>query len=234
MRKTSIVFWLSIGAFIIICSPYFVRSILWFLSGSSVGFLILGRWDLALFYMGVFSVFSLFLISNPLKGLEWKNSGNMYIAFFIALFAEMFGFPLTVYLLSLVIQNSSANYRPDVAFTFFFLGSRFDLIVPSLIAGIVSILALVMVILSWREIYHSNEELVTTGFYGFVRHPQYLGILSIITIWLFAWPTLPTFVMWPFLVNKYFKLSRQEEEELLKKYGEKYKEYRNNVPMLIP
>ena len=86
----------------------------------------------------------------------------------------------------------------------------------------------------WKEIYRSKNELVTDGIYGFIRHPQYLGILMITTIWLFAWPTLITAVMWPILLFAYYRLAKKEEKEMEKQFGEKYIEYKKRVPMLLP
>ena len=234
MRGSSIVFWLSISALILLVGPQFARTISWFLSGASMESLILGRWDLTLFYICVFSVFSFFLVSNPLKRVKFRDSANVYVAFFVALFAEMFGFPLSVYLLSLLLPSPEEHLSPSVAFTFEFSGTTFSLLTTSLIAGAVSILALIFIILSWTQIFQNKDELVTDGLYGFVRHPQYLGILIIITVWLFAWPTLVTLVMWPILVIKYYKLAKHEEGDMENKYGERYLAYRNKVPMLIP
>jgi len=146
----------------------------------------------------------------------------------------MFGFPLSVYLLSLLLPSPEESLPPSVAFTFEFSGTTFSLLTTSLIAGAVSILALIFIILSWTQIFQNKDELVTDGLYGFVRHPQYLGILIIITVWLFAWPTLVTLVMWPILVIKYYKLAKHEEGDMENKYGERYLAYRNKVPMLIP
>lgn len=234
MKKTTFIFWFGVITLIILGGPFFVQNILWFFTGWSVYLLFQGRWDWVIFYISVFSVFSFFIVSNPLKRGWWRSSANMYIAFIIALFAEMFGFPLSIYFLSQFISFPMEYCTPAVAFTFEFFGTRFDLLVTSFIAGIVSIVGFLLIILGWKEIYRSKDGLVTGGLYEFVRHPQYLGILLIVTVWLFAWPTLITSVMWPILVTSYYRLAKREEKDLEKKFGKKYLDYKEKVPMFIP
>jgi len=234
MKKSTFTFWIGLAMLILISAPYFLQNIFWFFSERSVYYIIQGRWDWVFLYVGIFSVFLLFIHINQLKRGCWRTSANIYVAFIIALFAEMFGFPLSIYFLSHILSLSKEYYAPAVAFTFDIFGTRFSLLVTSLIAGIFSIIGVAFIVFGWKEIYRRKNELVTDGIFGFVRHPQYLGILMIATIWLFAWPTLITSVMWPVLVVSYYRLAKQEEKELEKRFGNKYLEYKDKTPMFIP
>ena len=81
----------------------------------------------------------------------------------------------------------------------------------SLIAAILTIFSRIIIVSGWEKIYYSNGELVTDGVYKYVRHSQYLGILIITTVWLFAWPTLFLIIMYPFLIYAYYGLSKNGE-----------------------
>ena len=234
MKKSAIIFWCGIVALFLLGGPFFVQNILWFFTEESITYLLQGRWDWVVFYIAIFSVFSFFILSNPLKKGRWRGSSNAYIAFIIALFAEMFGFPLSIYLLSQYISLPAEQRTPAVAFNFEFFGIKFSLLSTSFIAGIVSIFGMLLIMVGWKEIYRSKNELVTDGIYGFIRHPQYLGIILITTVWLFAWPTLITAIMWPILLFSYYRLAKKEENEMEKQFGEKYLEYKKRVPMLLP
>ena len=234
MKKSALIFWFGVVALFLLGGPFFVQNLLWFFTEESIIYLLQGRWDWVVFYVAIFSVFSLFILSNPLKKGGWRGSSNIYIAFIIALFAEMFGFPLSLYLLSQYISLPTEQRPPAVAFNFEFFGIKFSLLATSFIAGIVSIFGMLLIMFGWKEIYRSKNDLVTDGVYGFIRHPQYLGILLITTSWLFAWPTLITAVMWPILLFAYYRLAKKEEKEMEKKFGEKYIEYKKRVPMLLP
>ncbi len=81
---------------------------------------------------------------------------------------------------------------------------------------------------------HRAERVVTTGVYSIVRHPQYLGgLLAHVgaSFLLSAWFSL---VSTPLIVLLNYLVSRKEEEELVREFGEKYEEYRGRVPMFIP
>ncbi len=232
MRKTAAIPILIILALAMLTAPYFYQNITFLLSAESQGAIIEGHWDWVLLYAGLYSVFILFLLA-PRRHGSWRKSSALYTAFVVALFAEMFGFPLTVFFLSSFVGLPPVSYGPAVAWHFTILGWSFDLLLTSLIAGLITFASAVLILSGWRQVFRSKE-MVTGGLYRYTRHPQYLGILMIATAWLFAWPTLPIMLMWPVLVFAYYRLARSEEREMEGLFGEEYAEYRKRTPMIIP
>jgi protein-S-isoprenylcysteine O-methyltransferase Ste14 len=81
---------------------------------------------------------------------------------------------------------------------------------------------------------HRSEKVVTTGVYSIVRHPQYVGGLLAhvgISFLLSAWYSL---LSTPFMIAVVYLISRKEEIELVKEFGEDYESYQKRVPMLMP
>jgi protein-S-isoprenylcysteine O-methyltransferase Ste14 len=91
-----------------------------------------------------------------------------------------------------------------------------------------------LVMLGWSKIFNNKGNLVTDGIYKYVRHPQYLGIL-LATLSLIIYRFSPiSLMLWPVLAIIYYRLARKEERDVESKFGEKYREYRRSVPMILP
>lgn len=199
-----------------------------------------GLWALVVVNSAIFILFA-FSFFKPRTRRDWRVFGA-FSAFLIALFAEMYGFPLTIFLLSgwlqtrfpqvdwlshdaghllemLVGWEANPHFGPFHLLSFVFIGGGFGLLAKA-----------------WPVLYRAQRahELATTGPYSRVRHPQYAAFLMIMVGFLLQWPTLLTLAMFPVLVWMYLRLARREEGEALARWGERYRRYAEAVPAFIP
>ncbi len=156
----------------------------------------------------------------------------MVEGFLVALFLEMFGIPLSIYILSSIFGMSdfsgTGNLRVD------YLGKgpvQLFFMIPLFFFAVVGLL---LICLGWYKIYHARDSLVTDGIYAYTRHPQYLGLMMVTLSLLFWWPTIITIIMWPVLSVMYYILGKREEKVMIKEFGKEYLEYRNRVNALLP
>lgn len=199
-----------------------------------------GLWSLVIINSLVFIIFA-FSFAKPQSKRDWRSFGA-FSAFLVALFTEMYGFPLTIYLLSGWLANRIPGFDPfshDAGHLledlFGWRGNPhfgpFHLISNVLIVGGFFVLAA-----AWKVLYRAQRRhaLATTGPYARIRHPQYAGFVMIMFGFLLQWPTIVTVAMFPILVYMYVRLARTEEKEAFAEFGEKYAQYTDRVPAFFP
>jgi len=208
--------------------------------GESAGNFAYGMWPVVIFNIGLFLFFAISFI-EPKKKFEWKTMGA-FIGFIAALFTEMYGFPLTIYLLSgwmgqsYPVLNPFSHPHGHLWLVFFGLGdSHLAMTILHIISNIIILGGFLLLHQGWKLIHEAKgQKLVTEGIYSHVRHPQYSGLFLITIGFLIQWPSLTTIIMWPILMFAYYKLAMREEKDVEKQFGEEYAAYRNRVPAFIP
>lgn len=199
-----------------------------------------GLWSLVILNSAIFIMFALTFF-KPQTKRDWRSFGA-FSAFLVALFTEMYGFPLTIYVLSGWLQSrwpgvdwfshdaghllemmfgwkGNPHFGPFHLLSFVFIGGGF-----------------ILISVAWEALYQAQRRhrLATTGVYAYVRHPQYVGFVLVMLGFLLQWPTLLTLAMFPVLVVMYMRLARAEECEALAEFGVAYQQYMANVPAFIP
>lgn len=194
-----------------------------------------GSWSIVI-TMILISLFFIFRFI-PMRTRLGKRSGGALIAFVVALFAEMYGFPLTIYLLShfvgieIPFDHISGHLLGDLI-TYLKLGNGWFIVM--LVSNVLLIIGIWLVSAGWELVYKSEGGLVTHGVYAYIRHPQYTGIFIITLAFMIQWPTLATLILWPFVIAMYVRLARQEEKDVMQQFPEQYREYMDRTPRFFP
>ena len=198
-----------------------------------------GLWILVAINSAIFIMFALSFF-KPKTTRDWRAMGA-FSAFVVALFTEMYGFPLTVYLLSgwlgsqfpgLALTHGSGHLWNDlIGWTGDPHVSPFHIASYALIGG-----GFWLISAAWRVLWRAQRDhrLAVTGPYARIRHPQYAGFLLIMIGFLAQWPTIPTLLMFPALVLVYRRLAIAEEREVQAAYGSAWDAYAAQIPRFIP
>jgi protein-S-isoprenylcysteine O-methyltransferase Ste14 len=199
-----------------------------------------GLWTLVVLNSAIFIMFA-YSFFKPTTTRDWRTF-SAFSAFIVALFVEMYGFPLTIYLLSgwlqtrypsldimthnsghlwstLLGEKGDPHFGPLHIASYIFLGFGFYILSNA-----------------WSVLYHAQrrQTLATTGPYALIRHPQYVAFVLILLGFLLQWPTLLTLLMFPILLVMYGRLSLTEETEMRVQFGEAFDTYAMKTPRFFP
>ncbi len=196
-----------------------------------------GFWSLVAVNVGLFAFFLLSFLP-PIKKREWRSMG-VTLAFFVALFTEMYGFPLTIYILTGLLGSKYPALNPfshssGHLWLVLFGGGPAMMTVIHFISNGLVIIGFVIMSKGWAMIHGAKGGLITSGLYAYVRHPQYSGLFLVMIGMLIQWPTIITAVMFPVLIYVYYRLSKREEAEMLIQFGDEYRRYMEKTPMFMP
>jgi len=199
-----------------------------------------GLWSLVIVNSVVF-IFFAYTFFKPQTPRDWR-SFSAFSAFLVALFAEMYGFPLTIYFLSGWLQSRFPNidwFSHDAGHLLEMMfgwkanphAGPFHILSFVFIGG-----GFILISAGWKVLYEAQRRhaLATAVIYSYVRHPQYIGFILVMFGFLLQWPTLLTLAMFPVLVFMYVRLARTEERETRAEFGAEYERYMRAVPGFIP
>jgi len=199
-----------------------------------------GLWVLVILNSAIF-IFFAFSFTKPKSFADWRSLG-VFSAFIVALFTEMYGFPLTIYFLSgwLTSKYPEVNFlnHQNGHLLHTLLGfegnAHFDPL--HILSNVVVIAGFFILASAWSVLHQAQRTntLAMTGWYARCRHPQYLAFILIMFGFLIQWPTIPTLIMFPILVVVYMRLAKREEEKAVLEFGEEYLTYRELTPAWIP
>jgi len=193
-----------------------------------------GVWVVALIMIVVASWF-LYKYLAPKSWREWAGAGVIQ-AFIIALYAEMYGFPLTIYLLARFGGLDRTDLNANLWSSLMGMGETGMMISMILGYGLL-FLGIGLFFQGWRQVYKARQEnkLVTGGLYALSRHPQYTGLfIALFGEGVVHWPTLFSIGLLPVIVFIYYRLSLGEEKNVIEEFGDEYLAYQKKVPMFIP
>jgi protein-S-isoprenylcysteine O-methyltransferase Ste14 len=192
-----------------------------------------GQWT----YVVIWTILgAIFLAFTPFNKRSERKPAGVYLSFIVAMAFEMFGIPMSMYILTWILGTRipegilwGHTLFPWIGHTGMYVGTAL------MIAGAA------LVIVGWNRIYRQywrksegKGELVTSGIYRLIRHPQYTGFMLITLGMLLDWATLPMLMMWPILVGLYMRLASKEEVQMEAEFGPAYAAYKARTGRFLP
>ncbi|WP_455391671.1 methyltransferase family protein, partial [[Eubacterium] cellulosolvens] len=197
--------------------------------GTILPYTISHQWHIVILNIVIFISFLIPLSFR--RKINWKEYG-LVSAFFISLFIEMYGVPLTIFFAAKSFSGAEVMV-PNVVHEFNFFGINIRMTLAMVYGTILMVIGTILILIGWVTLYKNlkKSELVTTGIYSYSRHPQYLGFILIILGWLVGWPTILSLVFAIILIVIYIRVSVTEEHEL--EQNLEYQKYKKKVPFFI-
>ncbi len=193
-----------------------------------------GAWTLAVI-MVVIASWVLYKFLAPKTWREWASAGLVQ-GFIIALYAEMYGFPLTIYLLVRFFGLDQSHLNANLWSTLLGIGET-GMMIAMVLGYVLLFVGIGLFAQGWRELYRARQEnrLATESLYALVRHPQYSGLfIALFGEGVVHWPTVFSLTLFPLIVFVYVLLARREEQAVVKEFGDVYRAYQRRVPMFFP
>ena len=199
-----------------------------------------GLWSLVIINAAVFIVFA-FSFFKPKTARDWRTFGT-FSAFIVALFVEMYGFPLSIFLLSgwLAARYPGVDFfshdSGHLLHTLFGLEGNPHFDVFHILSNAFIFGGFLLLSYSWHVLWKAQRQhkLATSGIYAHMQHPQYAAFIFIMMGFLLQWPTLPTLVMFPVLVFMYVRLAVREEKVIEAEFGDQYRRWAAVTPRFFP
>lgn len=200
-----------------------------------------GMWGVVIINATIFIAFA-FSFFKPQTKRDWRTFST-FSAFVVALFVEMYGFPLTIYLLSGWLQETfpesgllGTHDSGHLWHSLFGLEGNPHTHPVHLLSNVLIVVGFILLASSWRVLYAAQREgrLATTGTYSYIRHPQYVAFVIVMLGFLVQWPTILTLAMFPVLLVMYGRLGLAEERESAERFGEEWQLYAERTPRYLP
>jgi protein-S-isoprenylcysteine O-methyltransferase Ste14 len=201
-----------------------------YLTGNIFTSVITKQWHIVFLSILLFLAFLIPLSYR--RKVNWAEY-SLVTAFFVSLFVEMYGIPLTILLSSKYFFSADVNL-PNNVVEFNFLGVGFGMDLAMTYGAVLIFIGALLVMAGWITLYINikKQSLVTNGIYSYSRHPQYFGFILIIIGWFIGWPTILSLGFAPLLIYKYVRVCKTEEKEILDGTSE-YQSYKAKTPFFI-
>ena len=199
-----------------------------------------GLWSLMIINTAVFVLFALSFF-KPKTRVDWKVFGG-FSAFIVALFTEMYGVPLTLFVLAPWLERHFPGINPFAHDTGMLWHTVFQLPgdphfdILHIISSLLIAFGFFLVYRGWQVLFAAakSHTLATSGPYRYIRHPIYAFSILLMLCSVAIVPTLPMLVLAAIHIMMMNAKARSEERHLLAVHGDAYVRYLRTSGRFLP